>query len=381
MAKIRQLLKSAFTAKQLRRFCFDDLLFRPIVEEFAPDHGLADMVDRVLEYCEKNVLLDELLGGVKQANPRQYRQFFGPELADRQVEKPQEDQSAEPMPEHPIVAATAAWHAEIAKPPEGGLVELALEIPTLLEPIPLSLVRVPAGEFVMGGVLAKDRDAREDELPARRVDLPEFHIGKYPVTNLQYQAFVQATGRQVPDHWEGLGGIPTGKEHHPVVRVAWGEARAFCAWLSRETGQPFRLPTEAEWEKAARGTDGRIYPWGDEPPVEDRCNFGQNVDDGDTTVVDRYSPYGDSPYGCADMAGNVWEWCQSIHMPYPYQADDGREEVEAGWEGLEGAPGRVVRGGAWYSGPADVRCACRYGNYPGARYGDVGFRVCVAPEQ
>lgn len=134
-------------------------------------------------------------------------------------------------------------------------------------------------------------------------------IGKTPVTNAQYAAFVEATKRKVPKHWKRLlrqDRIPSGKENHPVVNVSWYDAVAFCRWLSQETGQPFRLPTEAEWEKAARGADGRIYPWGDEQLTNELCYLGSG-----TTPVGRYSPQGDSPYGCADMAGNVWEWTQS----------------------------------------------------------------------
>jgi formylglycine-generating enzyme required for sulfatase activity len=156
-----------------------------------------------------------------------------------------------------------------------------------------------------------------------------------------------------------------------VVNVTWFDAVAFCEWLSQETGQPFRLPTEAEWEKAARGTDGRIYPWGDDPPDEDRCNFGGNV--GATTTIGRYSPQGDSPYGCADMAGNVWEWCQSLDKPYPYAAEDGREDVE------KANVSRVARGGAFLGLLRYVRCAARGRFNPDLWCHVWGFRVVVAP--
>jgi formylglycine-generating enzyme required for sulfatase activity len=245
------------------------------------------------------------------------------------------------------------------------------EILSISEPISLHLVRIPAGEFLMGSVMARDKGARENELPPHRVHLPEFHIGQYPVTNFQYWAFVRATGHGAPDHWE-KGRIPWRKDDHPVVNLSWYGAAAFCDWLSRHTGQPFRLPTEAEWEKAARGSDGRIYPWGDDPPDEARCNFGNRV--ADTTTIGRYSPQGDSPYGCADIAGNVWEWCQSKDWPYPYQADDGRENLQLG--GL-----RVVRGGSWYDRPAFVRCACRHTILPSDWSNDLGFRVCVVARQ
>ena len=156
----------------------------------------------------------------------------------------------------------------------------------------------------------------------KTVDVAEFYIGKYPVTNQQYEAFVQATNYKLPQHWR-RGRIPAGKENHPVVYVSWEDAVAFCEWLSKESGREFRLPTEAKWEKAARGglripgpggalmdnpLPARQYPWGDDFDAE-KCNTRESGI-GDTTPVGEYSPAGDSPYGVADMAGNVWEWTQ-----------------------------------------------------------------------
>jgi formylglycine-generating enzyme required for sulfatase activity len=173
-----------------------------------------------------------------------------------------------------------------------------------------------------------------------------------------------------PKHWED-GEIPSGKEDHPVVNVSWEDAMDFCQWLSQETGKGFVLPSEAEWEKAARGTAGRIYPWGDEPPTPDLCNFGYNV--GGTTPVGKYSPKGDSPYGCADMAGNVWEWTRSLYEDYPYDPDDGREDLEASGR-------RVLRGGAFSLPEVVVRCAGRNHGYgPSNRNLNLGFRVVVSP--
>jgi len=145
---------------------------------------------------------------------------------------------------------------------------------------------------------------------------------------------------------------------------------AFCRWVSQITGVEVRLPTEAEWEKAARGTDGRLYPWGDDLPDATRCNFNLNVKD--TTPVGRYSPFGDNPYGCADMAGNVWEWTSSLYEPYPYRSDDGREE-------LTSRASRSLRGGGFFSNAAYVRCACRAGPAPDVRNNAYGFRVCASP--
>jgi len=197
----------------------------------------------------------------------------------------------------------------------------------------LEFVKVPAGVFLYG----------ENK---KKVEVGEFWMSLTPVTNAQYKVFVDATGYKEPGHWSG-GRIPAGKENHPVVNVSYQDAQRFCG------GAGLRLPTEQEWEKAARGVDGRTYPWGEESPDSQRCNFDKQV--GDTTPVGQY-PKGASPYGCLDMAGNVWEWCDSPH--------------ESG--------GRVLRGGAFSYNVSYVRCACRYWNLPDDRYDSYGFRV-VAP--
>ena len=160
--------------------------------------------------------------------------------------------------------------------------------------VTLELVRVPAGEFLMGSA-AGDKVAFSDEMPQQTVYLDEYLIGKYDVTNAQYAAFAQATNRS----WS----MPAGKENHPVVNVSWDDAVAFCQWASQITGRRIQLPSEAQWEKAARSTDGRLFPWGNDEPNASRLNFNSYV--GDTTPVGKYSPAGDSPYGAADMAGNV----------------------------------------------------------------------------
>lgn len=175
-------------------------------------------------------------------------------------------------------------------------------------PFHLELIRIPAGEFLMGSDPAKDKNAQPREQPQHRVYVSEFYIGKYPVTNAQYAAFTKIQ-------------IPSGKENHPVVNISWDVAVAFCEWLSQETGKQFRLPTEAEWEKAARGTDGRIYPWGNEWDAK-RLNSSKSKIGG-TTPVGKYSPAGDSPYGLADMSGNVWEWCADSFDEKEYQRRGG----------------------------------------------------------
>jgi formylglycine-generating enzyme required for sulfatase activity len=268
---------------------------------------------------------------------------------------------------------------------------LGLEISKRLAPLEPELILIPAGEFLMGSdpeevdrLLAQNPDAKrewfEGEQPQHTVYLPDYYIAKTPVTNAQYLDFVQATLYKQPGHWPKILEPPPGKENHPVVEFTWHDAIAYCDWLAKATGKPYRLPSEAEWEKAARGTDGRIYPWGDEPPDETRCNFNENVKD--TTSVGQYSPQGDSPYGCMDMAGNVWEWTRSLwgtdwekpDFKYPYDPEDGREVLEAGDDIL-----RVLRGGAFRGIERGVRCAFRDWDVPFGRDWYGGFRVVVAP--
>ncbi len=234
----------------------------------------------------------------------------------------------------------------------------------------LELVRIPAGEFWMGSVVGS-----YDEKPKHQVSLPDYWMGKFPVTVGQYAAFLIDAGYPIrPAQIEDL----SHRSNDPVAYLTWYDAGAFCRWVNDELlaemgeaeGYQARLPSEAEWEKAARGTDGREYPWGDQEPDEKRCNFNRNL--ADVTAVGRYSPLGDSPYGCVDMAGNVWEWTHSLYQPYPYRADDGRESEE-------GSAERVVRGGAAYSFASSMRCAGRASNDPTHTYASRGFRLCVSP--
>jgi formylglycine-generating enzyme required for sulfatase activity len=181
---------------------------------------------------------------------------------------------------------------------------------------PEGMVRVPHGEFTMGSDdVDKEDKAAEfgiakpwflDEHPAHKVNLPTYYIDKYEVTYAQYRAFVDQTGHHPPPDWTN-GAMPNGKDQYPVAYVTWEDAAAFCQWAGK------RLPSEAEWEKAARGTDGRMYPWGNEFD-ESKGNF--NNQEGHSVPVGGYEA-GKSPYGAYDMIGNVWEWTADWYQPYP----------------------------------------------------------------
>ncbi len=235
---------------------------------------------------------------------------------------------------------------------------------------------IPAGEFLMGSDPNVDKMAQGEEQPQHRLYLPDYYMAKTPVTNAQYATFAQATGHRQPGHWK-KGQPPAEKLDHPVVNVTWRDAVAYCNWLAKATGKPYRLPTEAEWEKAARGNDGRIYPWGNEWD-EKRCNTHEG---GlfDTTSVSIY-PDGKNPYGLLDMAGNVWEWTISLwgddfekpNFKYPYDPTDGRENMEAGDDLL-----CVLRGGSFLYLQDSARCAFRYRYFPDCRIYYLGFRVVV----
>jgi formylglycine-generating enzyme required for sulfatase activity len=198
-------------------------------------------------------------------------------------------------------------------------------------------------------------------------------LAKTQVTNAQYRAFVLATGHEAPEDWTNAT-PPHGKEDHPVVHVSWHDGMAYCRWLSEVTGKTYSLPNEVEWEKGARGMDGRIYPWGDQWD-ERQCNSKES---GlyQTTSVHAY-PQGASPYGLLDMAGNVWEWTRSLWGGYPYPSDAKeraqREELQA-----PNDQNRVLRGGTfnfplWYA-----RYAHRHRYVSRYQIWSLGFRVVLS---
>jgi formylglycine-generating enzyme required for sulfatase activity len=198
----------------------------------------------------------------------------------------------------------------------------------------LKMIRIPAGPFQFGC---------EGEL----CDLPEFWVSKTPVTNAEYARFVVAAGFTPPKHWQG-DRPPGHLEDHPVTHVSWHDALEFCQWAGK------RLPAEEEWEKAARGSDGRQYPWGEWN--EGYCNT-KEMGIGSTTPVGAFSPSGDSPYGCADMAGNVLEWTASVDEKY-----------------------RTIRGGSYNHDRELAPCTFRVRHKPSYRYRNIGFRVASDSE-
>ncbi|HPH96927.1 MAG TPA: SUMF1/EgtB/PvdO family nonheme iron enzyme [Anaerolineaceae bacterium] len=233
-------------------------------------------------------------------------------------------------------------------------------------------VKIPAGEFWMGRMYG---DASEE--PLHTVKLDTFWMARTPITNIQYARFVRATSTPPPAYWEGSN-PPRGKESHPVVLVTWHEAMAYCQWLSRVTGKNIQLASEAEWEKALRGTEQHDFDQDDENQIV--CYFNTNeLSLGGTTPVGMF-PEGASPYGVLDMRGNVWEWTRSLWGPnsyttrykYPYYPNDGREDVRAAANIF-----RVLRGGSFYYDQNVANFYYRYRNYPNHAYLDIGFRVVM----
>jgi formylglycine-generating enzyme required for sulfatase activity len=234
------------------------------------------------------------------------------------------------------------------------------QIPYLLPP----LCTIPAGAFLMGSNPAVDEQAQPEECPQHAVWLPTYHIGKYPVTVAEYAYAIEAKapgvmkprGMNLEEFWEEQLMHPT----RPVYGLTWYDALGYAHWLGHMTGQAWRLLTEAEWEKAARGTDGRIYPWGNQWDAGNANTLWDESQSGDqsTTPIDTYA-HAASPYGVVDMVGNVEEWTSTIddedRFPYPYVTTDGREDMEK----LDEFHRRRLRGGCWLLKPPMARVAFR----------------------
>lgn len=265
----------------------------------------------------------------------------------------------------------------------------------------LDFVLIPNGEFLIGNDAEHDGRAQVDEMPRHRLLVSDYYLMRCPVTNAQYNLFVQATGYRPPLFWPD-GKYPLDRAQHPVVGISYLDTLAFCRWVREISGLPVRLPTEPEWEKAARGVDGRRYPWGDEWK-DGLCNTSEARLNG-TTPVGHFSPAGDSPFGLADMNGNVQTWCSSLCAPYPYDPRDGRESLvylvehpanldgrnllpkfwETGTTSMpdsaEASLGKtVIRGASWRETRFQARCAYRSWAAPMHRSDDTGFRLAYEP--
>jgi len=254
----------------------------------------------------------------------------------------------------------------------------------LVVKLTLNLISIPAGVFTMG------HKTFPDASPQHQLELREFRFGKYPVTNEEFAEFIAARGYEIEKFWTVMGWrwLQTRPQtqpgfwndarfnapRQPVVGVSWYEAVAFCKWLGENLARGFRLPTEAEWEKAARGAhDARVYPWGDRYE-NNRANTAE-LGLGQTSPVGAF-PLGASPFGVCDLAGNVYEWTvskwganwQELEFAYPYHAGDGRE-------GMDGSAARVMRGGSWFNPSIDAQVWHRARFLPGSRGSNIGFRV------
>jgi serine/threonine-protein kinase len=230
-----------------------------------------------------------------------------------------------------------------------------------------TLVYVPEGEFLMGSTDA-DTLASSDEKPQHPVTLDAYWIDQTEVTNKQYAACVSAGGCTPPSNTSSYTRTSyygnSEFDEFPVISVDWNQASTYCLWAGR------KLPSEAQWEKAARGTDAHTYPWGNDAPNDALLNYDQKI--GDTTKVGSYET-GKSIYGAYDMAGNVWEWVSSLFKPYPYDASDGRENMNSSTDK------RVVRGGAWDNYGINARSAYRNWLFPTYSSYISGFRCARSP--
>ena len=234
----------------------------------------------------------------------------------------------------------------------------------------MTMTYIPPGKFYMGS-----NDGSDSAKPPHEVDLDGYWICKYEVTFDQYDQYCEDTKREKPDD-EGWG-----RGKHPVINVSWFDAEAYCKWLSQKTGLPFKLPTEAQWEKAARGSDRRKYSWGNHEFYYNGnwyANYAahdtwkKRGEDGfeHTAPVGTY-PQGASPYGLLDMAGNVYEWCNDYYDPNYYKNSPPKNPP-----GPDSGTLCVIRGGGWSYNATALRCFSRSADFPSGHYIFVGFRPC-----
>jgi formylglycine-generating enzyme required for sulfatase activity len=333
--ELRNFILDGFNNSELSLFCFD--YFEDAEQYFSDSMPLLDKALELIKYCKRQGRMADLLRALEQERPLTYPQALASLLEpDTGVISESEPQSInphlEPTPQ--------------VKSDQDNFIH---------EKTGLEFVRIPAGEFLYG----------PDTQP---IHLPEYWISKNPVTFAAYQRFMGANsnhpvpyikeGWAEPYNWDAHHRTcPAHKKDHPVVLVSWYDATAFCKWAD------LQLPTEEQWEKAARGTNGLIYPWGN-MWQENHCNSGE-VGIGGTTPVGQFSPHGDSPYGCVDMSGNVLEWCLN-----KYQTD---EDINID----QSNDRRVLRGGSFNFSQNFGRATLRDNSDPGSHADYIGFRVVV----
>jgi len=238
------------------------------------------------------------------------------------------------------------------------------------------MVLVPSGPFPMG-VPPGDRDGGRDEYPRHEVHLDAFYIDAYEIKNLSYLEFVKAAGHRIPQHpnnqartlWKD-GQVSIAVAERPVVNVDWHDADAYCRWAGK------RLPTEAEWEKAARGTDDRRFPWGNVEPTAKHLNFNQQwIGEKTLMPVGSYEA-GKSPYGAYDMAGNVWEWVADWYDPAYYEKSPAKNP-----KGPEKGTDKVLRSSGWAVETPLVRIFTRVKSDPLIRNESTGFRCALSASE
>jgi len=263
----------------------------------------------------------------------------------------------------------AAHPTMAAAPDDKGSKESAMgqkpsqEKPASARPPTGAMVSIPAGEFTMGSL---DGDA--DERPAHKVYVDAFSIDVYEVTVGQYAEFLRSGEVRAPLDWNTMN--QSAHQKRPVANVDWADAAAYCKWAGK------RLPTEAEWEKAARGTDGRLYPWGNNPPTPLHANYGKvGSHNYETLAPVGTLEAGKSPFGIYDMAGNVWEWVSDWYDSDYYKNSPSQNPAGPSMGGF-----KVIRGGSWTSSPRNLRSADRYWDPPSFRsLYFPGFRCAKNP--
>jgi formylglycine-generating enzyme required for sulfatase activity len=318
---IRQLVMAAFNDKELSDFCFGH--FDAVYQDFTEGQTKSQRVRQLVDFATRRGQLDALLAEIKEANPYQFDRF----------------------------------QADVRSASGSGVL------------VDDKLILIPSGPFLMG---SDDPAAPPWERKQHTVSLPAYCIGKYPVTNREYAQFIKGTRRLAAPElgWEGQN-PPSDKLDHPVTGVTWYDALAYCDWLREQTGCRYALPNEAQWEKAARGADGRSYPWG--AWADGRCHQSQPG----VAPVSAYPAQ--SPYGCYDMVGNVRQWTRALWGEkrkeidpaylYPW-ANDSRNDLTAA-----SIVRRIYRGGAAADELEDQRCTARHGaapdspGLPGKRFG------------